>query len=179
METFADYVLAEEDFDKKVEIVWYLQKKMDIFFDHTSVFKAMVADWFVRNMNIDVDRNLVVTAALLCACKKVDIAQSLDKIRGYAKESAEFLATLGFSQRFCKICEEQNRYSGSNPRERESDVLELADQFGGMLLPRPERPAFPIEEALVLLEYRNLKGKNNIYLEQFKEFIEAAKEVFV
>ena len=62
-----------------------------------------------------------------------------------------------------KLIEEVNRYSGSYPREKESDVLELVDQFGGMLLDRPERIAFKVDEALVLLEYRNLKDKYNRY----------------
>jgi len=179
METFAEYVLAEEDFDKKVEIVWYLQKKKDIFFDAGVVFKAMIVKMFIEAMDIDVDKNLVITAALLCACKKVNNAQDLEKIKHYAAEGAEFLAALGFSEKFCKICEEHNRYSGALKREKESDILELADQFGGMLMDRPERRAFPIEEALTLLEYRNLKGVNNIYLNQFKEFVDAVKEVIV
>ena len=75
------------------------------------------------------------------------------------------------------ICEEVNRYSGSYPRERESDILELVDQFGGMLLDRPERVAFPIEEALILLESRNLKNCNNVYMKDFKKFINIAKEI--
>jgi hypothetical protein len=116
---------------------------------------------------------------MLCACRKVNNAQSLEKIQGYAKESAEFLSTLGFSKRFCKICEEHNRYSGSPNRENESDILELVDQFAGMLLPRPERQAFPTDEALVLLEFRNLKNVRNVYLEQFKEFVNAVKEVHI
>ena len=36
-------------------------------------------------------------------------------------------------------------------------LLELVDQFGGMLLDRPERIGFQPDEALVLLEHRNLK----------------------
>ena len=36
---------------------------------------------------------------------------------------------------------------------------------------RPERRGFPIDEALVLTEYRNLKGQNNRFLEKFKEFV--------
>ena len=83
----------------------------------------------------------------------------------------KYLSTLGFDKRFCKICEEVNRYSGSNPREPESDILELVDNFGGLVLDRPERRGFPIDEALVLTEYRNLKGVNNRFMEQFKEFI--------
>ena len=81
------------------------------------------------------------------------------------------MATLGFDKRFCKICEEVNRYSGSTPREPESDILELVDSFGGLVLDRPERKGFPIDEALVLTEYRNLKGYNNIFMDKFKEFI--------
>ena len=57
------------------------------------------------------------------------------------------------------------------PREPESDILELVDNFGGLVLDRPERRGFPIDEALVLTEYRNLKGVNNRFMEQFKEFI--------
>ena len=46
-----------------------------------------------------------------------------------------------------------------------------------MLLHRPERMGFEIDEALVLLEYRNLKGKENRYLEQFKDFVNKMEEI--
>ena len=53
------------------------------------------------------------------------------------------------------------------------------DQFGGMLLDRPERIAFKVDEALVLLEYRNLKDKENRYLQQFKQFVNEMEEVLI
>lgn len=171
METFADYILSETDYIKKMEIVYYLKKRTDIFFDNSVIFKTELARMFIDDMNLDVNKNLVLTASLLCSCKKPVDFQDLSRVKSYAKEGAEYLATLGFDKRFCKICEELNRYSGSNPREKESDILELVDNFGGMLLNRPERKGFPVDEALVLLEFRNLKGKNNIYLEKFKEFV--------
>jgi hypothetical protein len=115
----------------------------------------------------------------LCNCKKINNPQDLSKIKSYAKDGAEYLKALGFSPRFCKICEEVNRYSGSYPREKESDVLELVDQFGGMLLDRPERIAFKVDEALVLLEYRNLKDKYNRYLQKFKEFVVEMEGILV
>ena len=87
-------------------------------------------------MKIDIDKNKVLTACLLCNCKKIDNAQDIEKIHSYAKEGADYLRGMGFSKTFCKMCEEINRYSNSNPRERESDILELVDQFGGMLLDR-------------------------------------------
>ena len=179
METFADYILSEKDFIKKIEIVYYLKKRTGIFFDNSVIFKAELARMFIDDMHIDVDRNLVLTAALLCTCKKPSDPQDLSKIKGYAKEGAEYLETLGFDKRFCKICEEVNRYSGSTPREKESDILELVDNFGGMLLVRPDRPGFPVDEALVLLEYRNMKDKDNVFLEKFKEFVCVTEEIKV
>ena len=126
---------------------------------------------FMDDMNLGVDKNLVITACILCGCKKKKDATDIETIRSYAKNGANYLATLGFDKRFCKICEEVNRYSGSSPREPESDILELVDNFGGLVLDRPERKGFPIDEALVLTEYRNLKGVENRFLDKFKEFI--------
>ena len=48
-----------------------------------------------------------------------------------------------------------------------------------MLLDRPERIALKVDEAIVLLEYRNLKGKENRYLEEFKSFVSKMEEVKV
>ncbi len=172
METFADYILSEKDYVKKVEIVQYLKKRRHIFFDNSVIFKTELAKMFIEDMNIDdVDKNLVLTACLLCSCKKPEDSKDLSRVKSYAHEGAKYLETLGFDRRFCKICEEVNRYSGSNPREKESDILELVDNFGGMLLNRPERRGFPVDEALVLLEFRNMKGKDNVYLKKFKEFV--------
>lgn len=179
METFADYILSEKDWIKKMEIMHYLQLKTGIFFDKSVIFKTYLAKLFLENTDIDLDENLVLTACLLCNCKKGKGPQDLEKIKAYAKEGAEYLSKLGFSNRFCKICEEVNRYSGNAIREKESDVLELVDNFGGMLLDRPERIAFKVDEALVLLEYRNLKDKNNRYLQKFKQFVNEMQEVLV
>ena len=171
MDTFAEYILNEKKLASKMEIVYYLSKKMKIFYDKSVIFKTELVRLFLDYSKIEVDRNLVLTASLLCNCKKVDNAQDIEKIHSYAKEGANFLREMGFEKRFCKICEEINRYSGSNPRERESDILELADQFGGMLLDRPERAGFKPDEALVLLEHRNLKDVYNRYLITFIEFV--------
>ena len=171
METFADYILQDQDYIKKLEIAYYLQKRTGIYFDNTVIFKTELARMFMDDMNLGVDKNLVITACILCGCKKKKDATDIETIRSYAKNGANYLATLGFDKRFCKICEEVNRYSGSSPREPESDILELVDNFGGLVLDRPERKGFPIDEALVLTEYRNLKGVENRFLDKFKEFI--------
>ena len=42
METFADYILAEKDFNKKIEIAYYLQKKTGIFLDNSVLFKTAI-----------------------------------------------------------------------------------------------------------------------------------------
>lgn len=179
METFADYILGETDYIKKMEIVYYLKKRANIFFDNSVLFKTELARMFIDDMELDVDKNLVITACLLYACKKPTEYKDIEKVKSYAKEGANYLATLGFNERFCKICEEVNRNSGSMPREKESDILELVDIFGGMVLHRPERLGFPIDEALVLLEYRNLKESDNIYLGLFKEFVSLTEGIAV
>ena len=178
-ETFADYILSEKDWIKKMEIVYYLQKRTGIFYDNSVIFKTLLAKQFLDRANLNLDSNIVLTACLLCNCKKSVDPQDLSKIKSYAKEGADYLKKLGFSDRFCKICEGVNRYSGLETREKESDVLELVDQFGGMLLSRPERIAFKVDEALVLLEYRNLKDKHNQYLEQFKEFVNQMEAILI
>lgn len=177
MNTFAEYILREEELDAKMEIVYYLSKKSKVFFDKSIVFKAEIARLFLDYSKIDVDKNFVLTACLLCNCKKIDNAQDISKIHSYAKEGADYLREIGFGKRFCKICEEVNRYSKSNPREREGDILELVDQFGGMLLDRPERIGFKPDEALVLLEHRNLKDTYNRYLQTFIEFVNFLEKI--
>lgn len=171
-QTFAEYILSEKDWIRKMEIMYYLNKRGSIFFDNSVVFKTELLKLFLDNTpNLNFDNNMLITACLLCNCKKIDNFTDMNKVRTYAKEGAEYLQTLGFDRRFCRICEQINRYSGSEPREPEADVLELIDQFGGMLLDRPERIGMKVDEALVLLEYRNLKGKDNRYLQVFKDFV--------
>ena len=177
MENFAEYILNEEDLAAKFEIAYYLSKKKKIFFDKSVIFKTEIARIFMNYAKIEVDKNFILTVCLLCNCKKIDNAQDLESIHTYAQKGAEYLETLGFNKRFCKVCEEVNRYSNSNPRERESDVLELVDQFGGMLLDRPERIGFKPDEALVLLEHRNLKDNYNRYLETFRDFVKFMEEI--
>ncbi len=177
METFADYILNEQDLASKIEIIYYLSKKVNIAFDKSVVFKFEIMRLFLNYSKIEVDKNLVLTACLLCNCKKINNAQDIEKIHTYAKRGAEYLSTLGFGKKFCKICEEVNRYSNSNPREKESDILELVDQFGGMLLDRPERIGFKPDEALVLLEHRNLKDYYNRYLNTFIDFVNFIENV--
>lgn len=187
METFADYLLKEKNLINKMDILNRLQrllkerKGITIFFNNTIVFKAEIARMFLEYTDVkkEVDENLVLTACLLCNCKKIDGPQSLESLHSYAKKGAEFLATLGFDKRFCKICEEVNRYSGSEPREPESDILELVDNFGGMLLDRPERAGFTPEKAIIQLEEEKFRINENIYFERFKEFVKEMQEVEV
>lgn len=178
MEEFAEYILNEDDLISKMEIIYFLAPKLKINFDKSVIFKTEIARMFLKYAKPKVDNNLVLTACLLCNCKKVDDSQKIGKVKTYAKEGAEYLKKLGFDNKFCKICEGVNRYSG-NPRESESDILELADQFGGMLIDRPERIGFSPDEALVLLEHRNLKTEYNRYLEIFREFVETVEKIEV
>ena len=179
MEDFATYILEEEDLSQKMLITYYLSKKTGIFFDKSIVLKAEIVKMFIEYMQINVDKNLVLTAMLLCNCKKIENAQKIGKLETFAKEGAEYLSTLGFSKHFCKICEEVNRYSESEPRERESDILEVVDQFTGLILNRVEREAFTTQEALVVLKERNLKYTDNRYIDMFTEFINELEKITI
>ena len=179
MEDIATYILDESDLSQKMLITYYLSKKTGIFFDKSIVLKAEIAKIFIEYMQINVDKNIVLTAMLLCNCKKIENAQKIGKLETFAKEGAEYLSTLGFSKRFCKICEEVNRYSGSEPREKESDILEVVDQFTGLVLNRVERDAFSANEALVVLKERNLKYTDNRYIELFSEFIKEIDKITI
>lgn len=179
MDTFATYILEEKDLAQKMVIVYYLSKNEGIFFDKSIVLKTTIAKLFMEYMNIDIDENLVLTAMLLCNCKKVENAQKMGKLETYAKEGAEYLSTLGFDKRFCKICEQVNRYTKSEPREKESDILELVDQFTGLILKRVERDGYTPTDALIVLRERNLKYQENRYLDQFEEFVKELENIYI
>lgn len=179
MEDFATYILNEKNYAQKLLIANYMSKKTGIFFNKTVVLRAEIARMFLNYSSLDVDKNEVLTAVLLCNCKKVDNSQKIGKLETYAKEGAEYLSSLGFSKKFCKICEEVNRYSGSEPREKESDILELIDQFAGLIISRPEREAFTPKEALIVLKERNLKNLNNRYIEDFILFINEMEKIYI
>lgn len=175
-ETFADYILGKEDWGKKLEVMYYLRKRTGIYYNNSVVFKALITKMFIEYLNtnypeLNLDENLIITARLLCDCCKVENSKDIEEIRSYAKRGAEYLETLGFDERFCRICEGVNRYTITENRPIESDLLELTDQYGGMLLDRPERIGFDEEEALVLLQHRNLKDKDNKLLDKFVQFV--------
>ena len=175
-ESFAEYILGEKDWSKKLEIMYYLKKRTGIYYNNSVIFKTLITKFFLEYLHefypkFQIDDNLVITARLLCDCQKIENSTNLDEIKGYAKRGAEYLAILGFDENFCRICEGVNRYTITENRSPESDILELADQFGGMLLDRPERIGFKPDEALVLLEHRNLKDKNNRLIKPFIKFV--------
>lgn len=184
MGEFQTYIMdPDKDLTTKMDIIRRLQKLLKekrgetFFFDKSVIFKTEIARMFIDYMHLDVDRDLVLTACLLCNCKKVDNAQKIGKLHTYAKEGADYLLDIGFDQRFCRICEGVNRYTNLKHREPESDILELVENFGGMMLDRPERAGFKSEEALIQMERDNLKDANNRYLPQFHEFVKMMQEV--
>ena len=180
MESFASYILEEKDWVRKMEIMYYLNKRGNVYFDNSVILKTEIAKLFIDAMDVKgIDENYLITACLLCNCKKPNDFGDIKRLKSYAKDGAMYLERLGFEKRFCKICEEVNRYSKSEPRENESDILEIVDHFGGMLLDRYDRVAFKPDEALLLLEYRNLKGKPNKYLDGFVSFVEEIQRAHV
>lgn len=129
MDTFADYILAEKNYIRKMEIVYLLSKKTGIYFTNSVIFKTELVKMFLDYHRVNVEDDLLITAVLLYSCKKQNIASDLQKVKYYAKEGSKYLEMLGFSKRFCKICIEANRYENTKNREPEGDILELIDNF--------------------------------------------------
>ena len=179
MDDFATYILNEKDYIQKMMITYYLSKKTGIFFDKSIVLKTEITKLFMDYDSINVDKDMVLTAMLLANCKRVDSAQKMGQLETYAKDGAAYLSELGFNKRFCKICEEINRYSGNENREIESDILEIVDQFTGLILNRVERPAFTPEEALIILKDRNFRDVNNRFLDDFCLFIQNMEKIVI
>ena len=118
MQTFAEYILSEKNLGSKMEIVYYLAKKEKIFFDKSVIFKTEILRIFANNIETGLDMNLLLTAMLLASCKKIGVSTNQEKIKSFSKEGAEYLYTIGFDKRFCKICEGINRYSEQENREK-------------------------------------------------------------
>lgn len=181
-ETFAEYILNETDLNKKLEIMFFLKRSINIYYNNAVIFKTLLTHFFVEYLktnytNYDLDENLIVTARLLCDCKKVDNSTNYDDIQNYARKGAKYLSKLGFNDRFCRICEGVNRYTIKTKREPESDIIELTDQFGGMLIDRPERIGMEPSDALTLLQYKNMQKTNNMFLDSFISFIKYLQNV--
>ena len=68
-----------------MEIVFYLQKKTNIFFDNSVVFYNLLTKLFLDKTNLDVDKNLTITASLLWSCKKDLLPKDLSKIKSLQK----------------------------------------------------------------------------------------------
>ena len=178
---FANMILGEKNFLKKLDLAVFLAKKDNNFFDTSVIYKAEITKLFVNKMQIEeIDENEVITAAIMYTCKKVDSAREIERIKKEKNKDFEYLKSLGFSDRFCKICLEHTRYNQPEEnyeREPEGDILELVENYVGLTMHREDRMAFPIDEAIDLIENKNLQGKYNRYLNLFKEFVEIMEEI--
>ena len=178
MKDIGKYILAEKKLLKKIEFVYYLKNKKALFFDNSVLFKLKLADMFIDSLCLKVDKNMVLTACLVYSLNKIDTLGEKQRIKQKKSENYKFLQYLGFQEKLCKICMEYNRINESEGyiREIEGDILELVENFGGMLLHREERLAYSVEEAIDLLENKNLAGKENQFLEDFKLFVDVMEK---
>lgn len=172
MSTFAEYIFSEKDLIKKIEIMSFLKKKNKIYFDTSVIMKTEILREFIEVMKIDVDENLVVTACLMHDCLKVETPEEMYKIRNMDNEYRSYFDSLGFSKEFSDICIGHNRKNKIDSRPKECDLLEIADQFGAMLLNRSDRLAYEVKEAIDIIKNENLKEEDNQYLGTFEEFID-------
>lgn len=173
MKRIGRYILAEKNLFRKIELVYYLKNKKDLFFDNSVLLKLELANMFINSMCLDVDKNTVLTACLVYSLNKVDTAYEKERIKLKKRDDYNFLKSIGFTEKFCNICMEYNRVNQPEMYERtkEGDVLELVENFGGLLLHRENRLAFNVSDAIDLLENKILAKRKNRFLEDFKFFI--------
>lgn len=133
---------------------------------------------FIDSLCLQVDKNKVLTACLVYSLNKIDGIYEKNRIKTKKKEDYAFLQSLGFPDDVCKICMEYNRVGQTKKyvREKEGDVLELVENFGGMLMHREDRPAYSVEDAIDLLENKYFAEKENQFLEDFKFFIDVMEQ---
>lgn len=178
---FAKTILDEIELMKKIEIIRRYQKStLDVFFDTTSILKAELVRLFIKNKNIEnIDKNRIITACLVYTFKRTHSPKEIERIKKEKENDKQFLQSLGFDEYFCKICSEYNRYNETEDykRENEGDILELIDKFVGLIMHREDRLAFPVNEALDVLDNKLLNGVENKYQVEFFQFVEYLEQI--
>ena len=168
-------MFEEKELIKKVEVICRYQKStIDVNFDTIAVLKAEIARLLIERMNIEtVDKDKVITACLVYAFKRTNSPMEIERIKREKEEDKKFLSSLGFDEKFCKICGEYNRYNQPEnyERENEGDILELIDKFVGLIMHREDRLAFHVEDALDILNNKILDKIDNKYKNKFTQFV--------
>ena len=179
MQKLARYIYVQKNLMKKIETVYYLKKIQNLFFDNSVIFKAELARMFIDSMCLDVDKNLVLTSVLVYSLKKVNSPQEKSRILTEKERDREYLKKIGFTDEFCKVAMEYNRINEPEgyTRSKEGDVLELVENFGGMLLHREDRLGFAPKEAIEILENSKFKDNKNQYFEDLKMFVDVFESV--
>lgn len=179
MQKLAKYIYAQNNLIRKIEMVYYLKKMKNLFFDNSVIFKVELARMFIDSMCLDVDKNTVLTAILVYSLKKVNSPQEKSRILTEKTRDKAFLRKLGFSEEFCRVAMEYNRVNEDENyvRSKEGDVLEIVENFGGMLLHREDRLGFAPKEALEILSNSIFKNKNNRYFEDLEFFVSVYESV--
>lgn len=170
----ADELLEEKDSIKKCELIYYISKKEPILFNTAIMLKVEILRMFLDEMNYeDIDKSYMLTLALIYTAKKINSPQEKLRLKLNIQENIDYIKSLGFSDEFAK---DASRYKEpdegeEDKRSRYAKILDIIDQFGGMIVHREDRLAFPIPKALDILEKTNLKNSKNPYLKDFVAYI--------
>ena len=169
----ADALLEEEDLIRKFETMFYFQKKESIFFNTTSMIRAELMRMFLEDQKIEnVDTSEMLTLALIYTVKRIDSPQEKQRFLENKKENIEYIKSLGFTEKFARNATYyKEKDEKENERTIEQKILDIFDQFAGLISHREDRLAYPIEQALDIIEKINMPNTNNEYLSIFIEFI--------
>lgn len=174
----ADALLEEEDLIRKFEIMFYLQKKESIFFNTTSMVKAELMRMFLEEQKIEgLDISEMLTMSLIYTVKRIDSPQERQRMQDNKKENLEYIQSLGFSKEFAiNATYYKEEDVVAEERTVQEKILDIFDQFAGLISHREERIAYQIPQALDVLEKTNLASTTNEYLPMFIAFIKKIDE---
>ena len=174
----AEALLKEEDLIRKFEIMYYLQKKEAIFFNTTSMIKAEILRMFLEDQKIEgIDISEMLTLSLIYTIKRIDSPQEKERMKENKLENIKYIQSLGFSEKFAKNATYYKE--GDVPEEErtiEEKLLDIFDQFAGLISHREDRIAYQIPQALDILEKNNMATTTNEYLPIFIEYVNRVDE---
>ena len=79
--SIAKYIFLQKSLTQKIELVYYLKKKQNLFFDNSVILKTELARMFMDSMCLEVDKNTVLTACLIYSLKKKNVKQDISGLK--------------------------------------------------------------------------------------------------
>lgn len=192
---FAKSMLAEDQWDKKMELMCIFKNSFNLYFDNFVIFRTLIVKLFLDRINGEqstffysklrqypqfaVDNNIIITASLLMDCKRRSRCNK--DADTYLSEGAQYLLQKGFSKNFCEICKKANLQIKCE-KPIESQLLEIISAFSEMLIHGFYPETYEVPMALYLLNDKFISGnfyKDYSVIQLFNEFVIYMENIYL